>query len=128
MAGPDQSSRAFVVTGVSRRDGIGFAIAKRLLEEGSLVLIQSFAARDTEHAWGGDPGGMETVLEELGGVSDRLRHVVADLGDPEAPTGVVAGAVDAFGALDGVVVNHAHGSNSSLGSVTAEELDRAWAV
>jgi 3-oxoacyl-[acyl-carrier protein] reductase len=71
---------------------------------------------------------MESVLEELGGVSDQLRHMVADLGDPKAPASIVAGAVEAFGALDGVVVNHAHGSNQSLASVTAEELDRAWAV
>src|SRR3954466_15089405 len=114
MSEPDTPSRAFVVTGVSRRDGIGFAIARRLLSEGSRVAIQSFAARDTEHAWGGDPGGMESVLEELGGVSDLLRHMVADLGDPKAPASIVAGAVEAFGALDGVVVNHAHGSNQSL--------------
>ena len=128
MPEPDPSARAYVVTGVSRREGIGFAIAKRLLGEGSRVLIQSFAARDAEHAWGNDPGGMESVLEELGGVSDNLRHVVADLGDPEAPAGVIESAIEAFGTVDGLVVNHAHGSNVSLECVTAEELDRAWGV
>lgn len=128
MQAAGESSRVAVVTGVSRREGIGFAIARRLLDEGWKVLIHSFAARDAEHAWGGDPGGVTAVLEDLGGVSDRLRHVVADLGDPEAPAALVGTAVDAFGAVDALVVNHAHGSNLSLESVTAAELDRAWQV
>jgi 3-oxoacyl-[acyl-carrier protein] reductase len=41
---------------------------------------------------------------------------------------VIERTVEAFGAVDALVVNHAHSSDQSLDSVTAEELDRAWAV
>jgi 3-oxoacyl-[acyl-carrier protein] reductase len=120
--------RVVVVTGVSRRAGIGFAIARRLLHDGAKVLIHSFSAHDVEQPWGADAGGMDALIGELGGASDWLRHIEADLGDPDAPRQAIAAAIDAFGAVDSLVVNHAHGSNRSLETVTAEELDRAWAV
>ena len=117
-----------MVTGVSRRAGIGFAIAQRLLRDGGKVLFHSFAAHDAERPWGADPGGIDALIDELGGVSDRLQYIEADLGDPDAPRRVIDRAVDAFGAVDSLVVNHAMGSNQSLETATAEELDRVWAV
>jgi 3-oxoacyl-[acyl-carrier protein] reductase len=41
---------------------------------------------------------------------------------------VIAAAIEAFGAVDAVVVNHAHSSDQSLKTLTVDELDRAWAV
>ena len=117
-----------VVTGVSRRSGIGFAIVQRLLRDGARVLIHSFSPGDAEQPSGADPGEMDALLDELGGASDRLQRIEADLGDPEAPRRVIESAIDAFGAVDALVVNHAHSSDQSLEAVTAEELDRAWAV
>jgi len=121
-------ARVVVVTGVSRRAGIGFAIAQRLLRDGVKVLLHSFSAHDAEQPWGADPGGVDALIGELGGVSDRLQRIEADLGDPDAPRQVIERAVDVFGAVDALVVNHAHGSDQSLETVTAEELDRAWTV
>jgi 3-oxoacyl-[acyl-carrier protein] reductase len=98
-----------IVTGVGREAGIGFALARRLLHDGWLILA---------HTLDGAP------LDE----SDRLRLVEADLGDPDAPRRLIEAALDAFGAVDALVVNHAHSSDQSLTTVTVEELDRAWAV
>lgn len=120
--------RIAVVTGVSRRAGIGFAIARRLLRDGGKVLLHSFSAHDAEQPWGADDGGMDGLIAELGGASDRLHHVESDLGDPLAPRRVIEKAIDVFGAVDALVVNHARGSNQSLETATVEELDRAWAV
>lgn len=120
--------RVVVVTGVSRRAGIGFAIARRLLQDGARVLLHSFSPHDAEQPWGADPGGMDTLIDELGGASDRLQHIEADLGDAEAPRQIIERAIDAFGAVDALVVNHAHGSGQSLETASTEELDRAWAV
>lgn len=117
-----------VVTGVSRRAGIGFAIAQRLLREGAKLLLHSFSPYDAEQPWGEGPGGVDALVDDLGGASDRLRQVEADLGDPAAPRRVIDRAVEAFGAVDALVANHAHGSQQYLETVTAEELDRAWAV
>ena len=122
------AARVAVVTGVSRRRGIGFAVARRLLADGAHVLIHSWPAHDAGQPWGADPGGVEGLLEELGGSGPRLRHVEADLGDPAAPARVVEDALEAFGALDVLVANHARSSSMTLETVTAEELDRSWAV
>jgi 3-oxoacyl-[acyl-carrier protein] reductase len=128
MTEPAGGERIAVVTGVSRRAGIGFAVAQRLLRDGARVLIHSFAPHDAEQPLGADAGGPGALIAELGGVSDRLQHVDADLGEPGAPRKVIERAVEAFGAVDALVVNHAHGSNQSLETATAEELDRAWTV
>ncbi len=120
--------RIVVVTGVSRRAGIGFAIAQRLLRDGARVLLHSFSPHDAEQLRGADPGGMDALVGELGGASDRLQHIEANLGDPDAPRRVIERAIDLFGAVDALAVNHAHCSDQSFETVTAEELDRAWAV
>jgi len=127
MVGSASEERIVVVTGVSRRTGIGFAIVRRLLEDGAKVLCHSFSQFDTNPP-AGEVGGAQALLTELGGMSERLQHVEADLGDSDAPRRVVDAAIDAFGAIDAVVVNHAHGSGESLATVTTKELDRAWAV
>jgi 3-oxoacyl-[acyl-carrier protein] reductase len=41
---------------------------------------------------------------------------------------VIDAAVAAFGAVDVLVANHAHSAGGTLDTVTAEALDRAWAV
>lgn len=128
MASRVGEERIVVITGVSRRAGIGFAIARRLLRDGAKVLLHSFTPHDAEQPQGADPGGVDALIDELGGPSDRLQHIEAELGDPDAPRRVVEKAVDAFGVVDALVVNHAHSSEQSLKTVTAEELDKAWAV
>ncbi|RJQ81850.1 SDR family oxidoreductase [Pseudonocardiaceae bacterium YIM PH 21723] len=117
-----------VVTGVSRRAGIGFAIARELLEAGASVLIQSWAPHDGEQPWGADPVGDTGILAALGGAGDRLRQLSVDFADPGAPARVVAAAVDAFGAPDILVANHARSSYQTLAEITAAELDLSWAV
>jgi 3-oxoacyl-[acyl-carrier protein] reductase len=78
--------------------------------------------------WGADAGGIEGVIEELGGIGPRLRHIEADLGESDAPARVIDFACSEFGAVDALVVNHARSSLGTLETVTAEELDAAWAV
>lgn len=122
------TGRVALVTGVSRRMGIGMALARRLLADGARVFIQSWSPHDAEQPWGSDPGGLEAVLTELGGVGDRLDHAAVDLGDPLAPGQVIDRVIDRFGALDVLIANHARSSNQNLEQLTADELDRSWAV
>lgn len=120
------AGRVAVVTGVSRRVGIGFAVAQELLAAGASVLIQSWSAHDEGQPWGADPVGDAGIVRLLD--SPRVRQVVADFADPTAPSRVVSEAVAAFGAVDVVVANHARSSAQDLASVTAAELDLSWAV
>lgn len=117
-----------VVTGASRRAGIGYAVAEDLLAAGAHVLLHTWAPHDATQPWGADPGGPDAVVAALGGTGARLHHVAADFADADAPAKVIDAAVDAFGAVDIVVANHARSSNRSLDTVTADELDLTWAV
>jgi 3-oxoacyl-[acyl-carrier protein] reductase len=128
------AGRVAVVTGVSRRVGIGSAVARRLAALGAGLFVTSWTAHDREQPWGADPGGMEAVLAELGGgdapasAAGRVEHLEADFQDPEAPDRVLAAAVEAFGHVDVLVCNHARSSVGGLGELTAAELDASFAV
>jgi 3-oxoacyl-[acyl-carrier protein] reductase len=118
--------RTVVVTGVGRRAGIGFAIAQRLLADGASVVVHSWSEHDARQSWGADR--TPAVVQELGGIGPRLRHIEADFADPTQPAAVIDYAVGEFGSIDALVANHARSSSGGLASVTAEELDAAWAV
>ncbi|HEU5030638.1 MAG TPA: SDR family oxidoreductase [Spirillospora sp.] len=120
------AGRVAVVTGVGRRAGIGVAVARELLDAGASVLVQSWTPHDEQQPWGADP--VEEVLGALGGVGPRLAHVAADFAEADAPGRVVRRAVEVFGAVDVVVANHARSAEQTLDQVTADELDRCWAV
>lgn len=125
---PPSPPRVALVTGVSRRAGIGFAVARRLLADGLHVFVHGFPAHDDEQPWGADPAGTDGVLAAIAAPPDRLGHLECDLADSDAPAVLVDAAIDRFGALDVVVANHARSSRASLADLTAAELDASWAV
>ena len=131
-AGRPLAGRVALVTGVSRRVGIGLAVARRLAALGAGLFVTSWTAHDREQPWGADPGGLDAVLAELGGGDapgvGRVEHLEADFQDPEAPDRVMAAAVEAFGHVDILVCNHARSSAGALGELTAVELDATLAV
>jgi 3-oxoacyl-[acyl-carrier protein] reductase len=106
-----------LVTGVSRSVGIGAAIARRLHALGATVVATGWPPHDAEMPWGEDP------VDELPFPLDR--H---DLEDPVAPAALVDEVVERHGRIDVVVAAHARSSSHDLAGVTAEELDRCWAV
>ncbi|HYO34979.1 MAG TPA: SDR family oxidoreductase [Geodermatophilus sp.] len=120
--------RVVIVTGVSRRGGIGAAIARRLAAEGARLFLTGWAPHDATQPWGEDPGGADGVVEELRRDGARVEHLSADLADPAAPQQVVAAARAAFGRVDALVANHARSSRQSLSTLTAAELDTSFAV
>jgi 3-oxoacyl-[acyl-carrier protein] reductase len=114
----DLSARNALVTGVSRRAGIGFSIAGRLLDAGAAVFVQGWAKHDAAQPWGSEPGGTAGVARELG-----VPFAEADFADPAAPEQVVAAAAEAVGPLDILVVNHARSGHGRLAELTAAQID-----
>jgi 3-oxoacyl-[acyl-carrier protein] reductase len=125
--------RVAVVTGVSRRAGIGYAVARRLAALGASLFLHHYAPHDRDQPWGADPGGPAAVLAGVAGAvaagDARVRDLHADLALPEAPARLIAAAAEAFGPLDILVCNHARsGGDGPLGSLDATMLDAHWAV
>lgn len=112
-------SRAAVVTGVSRRQGIGFAIAHRLASAGNSVAVHGWPGGDENP----DAGGMRSIVDELRTTEAQIEQIEADFADPAAPGAVIGKAVEAFGHVDILVVNHALSRLGTLAELTAEELD-----
>jgi 3-oxoacyl-[acyl-carrier protein] reductase len=122
------TDRTVLITGVSRRRGIGAAIAQRLVTDGAAVLLHGWSPHDAEQPWGEDAGGADALLDELRARGGSAELMTADFADPDAPRNAVLKAREAFGSLDAIVANHARSSNQSLEQLTAEEIDLSYAV
>jgi 3-oxoacyl-[acyl-carrier protein] reductase len=127
-ATPHLAGRVAVVTGASRRAGIGAAVARRLVADGAGVLVHSWAPHDEEQPWGADAEGPATLVAELRSQGGTVEHVSLDLAAPEAPADLIDAAARAFGRVDILVANHARSSQQTLEELTAAEIDLSYAV
>lgn len=119
-----------LITGVSRRGGIGFAIASRLAQQGFNLMLHHFSPHDAVQPWGGDD--IAAVVQEIKEQLQpgwRLIDISADLQHLQAPAELFAVAVAEFGHVEVLVANHARpGVDGALSEMTAEMLDGHWAV
>ena len=125
--------RVAVVTGVSRRAGIGYAVARRLAALGASLFLHHYAPHDRDQPWGEDPGGPQALVSgvraALAGAGAAVHHRELDLARPDAPAELISAAAGACGHLDILVCNHARsGGDGPLGTLDAGLLDVHWAV
>ncbi|MFG2133400.1 SDR family oxidoreductase [Streptomyces sp. NPDC048751] len=124
--------RTALVTGASRRAGIGHAVARRLVAYGASVYLHHHVPHDAGMSWGADRPE-EVTASVRAAQGDPHALVVAgpgDLSDPAVPAELVATAASALGGrLDILVANHAlSGSDGTLDEIDAAMLDAHWAV
>lgn len=90
----DLRGRVALVTGAGAPDGIGFAAARALAQQGASVAITSTTSRIVERA------------QELASLDGEVVGLAADLSRPEAATALVEAVADRLGDVD-VLVNNA---------------------
>lgn len=130
MYPPGLEGRVAVVTGVSRRRGIGCAIARKLVAAGAHVFLTHFRDHDLDQPWGADD--LDAVVSEIRASAApgvRIHHTAADLSDPGVIEPLLDRATDAFGHVDILVCNHAHsGIDGALLELDTTTLDVHWQV
>lgn len=128
MSEPALKGRVALVTGVSRRKGIGFAIAQKLAVMGADVFIHSFAPYDAERDWGADSERIPALIAKLQTHGTRIVHAEGNFLDPSVPQQLMNKAVSEFGHIDIVVANHTYSTLGNLEQLTATQIDTHFQV
>ncbi|MCD8815422.1 MULTISPECIES: SDR family oxidoreductase [Staphylococcus] len=119
-----------LITGVSRRQGIGYAIARQSAAWGASIIVHHYQPHDKEQEWGADDLSkvLNNIEKEL--IDDAfLYDVSGDFREQETPNKIMKMIIEKCGSIDALVCNHAlSGSDGAIGELSAEMLDKHWAV
>ncbi len=105
-------NRVILVTGAN--EGIGFSIARTCHDRGAKVVLHGL-----------DADALETSARALG---PDASFIAADLNEADAPTRIVDFVIDQHGRIDGLVNNAAALDRCTLDTVSADLIDRMFAV
>ena len=122
------TGRVALITGVSRKQGIGFGIAQRLAQAGADLFLHGYGDYDSQQRWGADKHGMEGIVEDLWHYGVRIQSTNHNFRDPVTPYKIMEEAVETFGHIDILVANHAHSEMGKLEDLTAYQIDEHFLV
>jgi 3-oxoacyl-[acyl-carrier protein] reductase len=117
-----------IVTGVSRRIGIGAAIARSLAASGVQVFATGWSAFDGTIETGRDPEGPEVLLEEIEHAGGKAVWIESDLTDTAVPARLFDEASRQLGPVSILVNNAAYSMNAAWNEIDPEILDNHYKV
>jgi 3-oxoacyl-[acyl-carrier protein] reductase len=120
--------RVAIVTGASRRQGIGAAVCRALAAHGADVLFTHWQRFDRTQPHGADEDGPAALAQELRRVGVRAEGLEVDLALPGAALRVIDAAVDRLGPPSILVNNAAHFEAGGYETLDAAALDAHHAV
>lgn len=107
--------RVFIVTGAA--NGIGFACARRLLEDGYRVVLA-----DIDKARG------QKAIKEMGFGDDEALFVECDISKKLEVHNLIAESLSAFGGIDGLINNAGIAVKGGALDLTEDDFDRVIAT
>jgi 3-oxoacyl-[acyl-carrier protein] reductase len=121
-------SRIAVVTGASRRAGIGAAICRSLAAAGADIFFTHWSPYDRGMPWGSDAEGPATLCHELRDRGVRCEMLEIDLGHAESARLLIQTVTAQLGAPSILVNNAAHSTRGGYDTLDAATLDAHYAV
>ncbi len=122
------SGKIAFVTGASRKIGIGAAICRLLAQAGASVFFTYYTPYDQQMPWGILPEEPAGLLQELREMGVRAEAAEADLSEPGTAGNLFDRAETALGPVDILVNNATHDVEADIYGLTADLLDRHYAV
>ncbi|MDQ2652319.1 MAG: SDR family oxidoreductase [Chloroflexota bacterium] len=124
----DLAGRAAIITGASRRQGIGAAVCRMLASHGADILFTHWQAYDQAQSYGADQDGPDALQRDLRELGVRAEALAIDLADPDSPGRVLDEAVARLGPPLILVNNAAHSVDADYRALDAASLDAHYAV
>lgn len=112
-----------LVTGSSRRQGIGSAIAIDLAKNGWDIVLTYWKKYDQTMPWGSDSGDIECTRNEIIQNGGRCYTIEGDLSDTETPNKLFTDIEDNFGLVSAIILSHCYSVDSSILLTTIESFN-----
>ena len=122
------TGKVALITGVSRQEGIGAAIARQLAAAGATIFTTYYRPYDVEIALAKDAQEAEQLLADLQRNGTNAAGLEVDLADPTAPQQIFAAAERVFGQVDILVNNATRDTPANIDTITASTLDQHYRV
>ncbi len=117
-----------LITGVSRKIGIGAAIAEKLATSGWDIAFTYWQPYDESMEWGSNPVDLNKIVNKIQQSGGRALPIEADLSDTQIPARVFDRVGQELGTVTALIINHCHSVDSDILSTSIESFDKHFAI
>lgn len=117
-----------LITGASRKIGIGAAIAQKLAYAGWDIAFTYWHPYDKSMEWGSNPADIDAIVDSVEKAGARVLPVEADFSNPRVPEEVFCHVGQKMGSVTALVINHCHSVDSDILNTSLDSFDKHFAV
>jgi 3-oxoacyl-[acyl-carrier protein] reductase len=117
-----------LITGASRRIGIGAAMAISLARAGWDMATTYWQPYDATMPWGSNPADVTWLQEQLTALGAKTVAIHADLSLVETPTQIFDQVEQQLGPVSALILSHCQSVDSNILNTTVESFDRHFAI
>lgn len=117
-----------LITGASRRIGIGAAIALGLAQSGWDIATTFWRGYDETMPWGSNPADVTWLQEQLTALGAQSVALEADLSQVETPAQIFDQVEQQLGPVSALILSHCQSVDSNIFNTTVESFDLHFAI